>query len=264
MAGTACPTVRQMSFLSHLKGWVFGPLVLGVLGGCHAPEPTLSQLEKGIIYMIPGIEGVNWLTRGSGQALRDGGVKSAIYLYEWRYPMGLLVNLVNYQGNLEQAEELAGSIVEYQQDYPGRPVDIVSYSGGGGLTLMVLEAMPVGCMVRNVILVHPAVDPKYDLREALGHVEGKLVNFYSPWDWLLLGLGTSVFGTIDRHHTFSAGNKGFDLDSMVFDQELWDKVIQRQWEWGMFGTGHYGGHFPIGAYGWTKEYVVPYLVNEDG
>ncbi|MCP4710594.1 MAG: hypothetical protein GY869_18375 [Planctomycetes bacterium] len=264
-------------------------LLFGLLVGCQAPEPTLSQMEQGIVYMIPGIEGVNWLTRSSGKALADGGIESAIYLYEWRIPMGLLVNLVNYQGNLEEAEELARSILEYQEQYPGRPVDIVSYSGGCGLTLMVLEALPADCRVRNVIMVHAAVDPKYDLREALGHVEGKLVNFYSPWDWLLLGLGTSVFGTIDRQHTFSAGNKGFtleSLDSSLEDtpklrlavppkdlsvgmagmarptEELRGKVIQHQWEWGMFGTGHYGGHFPMGSYAWTKEYVAPYLVKE--
>jgi len=261
-----------MKILSYYKIWVIVLLIFVFLGGCHTPEPTSSQLEQGIVYMIPGIEGVNWLTHGSGKALQDSGIKSAIYWYNWRFPLGLLVNLFDYAGNLEQGEELAGSIVEYQEQYPGRPVDIVSYSGGGGLTLMVLEALPEGCMVRNVILVHPAVDPKYDLREALGHVEGKLVNFYSPWDWLLLGLGTTVFGTIDRQHTFSAGNRGFDLGSWAVDEdltgmarvteELRDKVIQQEWEWGMFGTGHYGGHFPIGSYAWTKEYLVPYLVNE--
>ena len=266
---------------------MYGPLIFAFFGGCQAPEPTISQLEQGIIYMIPGIEGVNWLTRGSGQALRDGGVESAIYYYEWRIPMGLLVNLVNYEGNLEEAAELAERIVAYQCEYPGRPVDMVSYSGGCGLTLMTLEALPEGVMVRNVILVQAAVDPKYDLREGLGHVEGKFVNFYSRWDWLFLGLGTSIFGTIDRHHTVSAGNRGFtleSLDSRLTDtpkrslavppkisteemagavraaEELKAKVIQHRWDWGMLGTGHYGGHFPMGSYGWTKEYVLPYLL----
>ena len=140
---------------------------------------------------------------------------------------------------------------------------MVGYSGGGGLIIMIAEALPDGVKLNNAVLVHAAISPDYNLVPALEHIDGKLVNSYSPGDWLVLGLGTRLFGTTDREHTESAGKVGFVIEKAVTDVDLRAKVEQIKWSREMISSGHLGGHATINFYKWNKEYVVPYLLPEN-
>ena len=138
----------------------------------------------------------------------------------------------------------------------------MGYSGGGGLAVMVAEELPEGVRLRNVVLAQPALSPDYDLTRALQRIDGKLVHFHSPHDWLILGLGTRVFGTMDRTKTSASGKNGLDLARVVQDPRLRAKIEQVRWNAGMLGTGHWGGHTGILSYGWNKCCVAPYLLSE--
>ena len=138
--------------------------------GCATPTPTEEQLSSGLIWMFPGVEGGEWLLHEPRRAFRDAGVKSAIYTHKWRYPLGILPNLMDHKGNSEDAVRVAQEIDHYQQQYPGRPIDLVGYSGGGGLAIMVAERLPENVHLRNVVLIHPAVSRDYDLTRALSRV----------------------------------------------------------------------------------------------
>ena len=59
------------------------------------------------------------------------------------------------------------------------------------------------------MLLSPALSPTYDLAPALSAVRREMVVFWSPLDVIVLGLGTRIFGTIDRIKTVSAGLVGF-------------------------------------------------------
>jgi pimeloyl-ACP methyl ester carboxylesterase len=230
--------------------------------GCEATKPTPEQLNNGLIWMFPGIEGGEWSLAGARKAFRDAGVQSAIQTHEWNYPFGWLLNLIDYQANLKTAQEDARQIIQYRRAYPDRPIDLVGYSGGAGVALMVVEALPEDIKVRNVLLVHGAVSPDYNLTEALKRIDGKIINYYSPWDWFILGVGTRLFGTMERVKTDSAGKVGLNPETAIFDPELRPKLIQHRWTKEMFPTGHYGGHFPILSYGWNKNFVAPYLLTD--
>ena len=145
--------------------------------------------------------------------------------------------------------------------HPEAVVDLVGYSGGGGLAIMVAEVLPEGVHLRNVVLAQPALSPDYDLCPALSRIDGKLVNFYSPYDWLILGLGTRVFGTMDRQEVASAGKERFDLRRAVRKPELRGKVEQRGWELRQVADGHFGDHFSILSYWWNRRHVAPYLLD---
>ncbi len=209
--------------------------------------------------MFPGIEGGEWSLGEPRRALRDGGAEGAIRTHQWRWPFGWVLNLTDYKANREDAVGDAEQITEYCKDWPSRPIDLVAYSGGAGVALMVAEELPEDVRLRNIILIHGAVSPDYDLSRALERVDGKIINFCSERDWFMLGVGTSVLGTIDRSYTNSAGKDGFDPDLAVPDAEMREQLEQIFWSSEMISTGHFGGHATIMSYDWTKKYVAPYL-----
>ena len=229
--------------------------------GCgHTPAPTVRQTEVGLVYLLPGIEGGPWSLQWARRAFRDAGVESEIRSYSWKRPFGTLDNLTDYEGNRARAATLADEIATYRQQHAAAVIDIVGYSGGGGLAVMVAEALPEQVRLRNIVLVQAALSPNYDLTPALAHVAGKLVNFYCPTDWLILGVGTKLFGTMDRAKTTSAGKDGFDLECAVLDPAVRARVEQHRWKPEMLRTGHLGNHASILLYSWNKRYVAPYLL----
>ena len=128
---------------------------------------------------------------------------------------------------------------------------------------MVAEALPERVRLRHVILAHAAVSPDYDLEKTVKQLDGKLVNFHSPHDWLLLGLGTQVFGTMDRKFVAAAGKDGFCVQAAIQNPALQSKLEQRTWSWEMLKeSGHLGDHFGMLSYKWNKFYVAPYLMEE--
>ena len=229
-------------------------------GCCHNPAPTVRQTEAGLVYLLPGIEGGPWSLQWARKAFCDAGVESEMRSYSWKRPFGTLDNLTDYEGNRARAAALADEIAIYRQQHAAGAIDIVGYSGGGGLAIMVAEALPEQVRLRNIVLVQAALSPDYNLTPALAHVAGKLVNFYCPTDWLILGVGTKLFGTMDRAKTTSAGKDGFDLKCAVPDPDVRIRVEQHRWKPEMLLTGHVGNHASILLYSWNKRYVAPYLL----
>ncbi len=241
-----------------------GVLLTVMASGCFKPPaPTLHEEERGLVYMFPGIGGGAWYLDQAYRAFRDAGVDSAILIDEWETPFyNALGQLQDYPGNRQHAAKVAHVIAAYRQRQPTAPVDLVGYSAGGGVVVMVVEALPEDVHLRNVVLVQSAVSPTHDLTAVLGHIDGRLLNLYSSCDWLVLGWGTTTFGTVDRAHTESVGKIGFDLEHAVPDSQQRAKVVQEPWQPGMIWTGHLGGHAGILQYGWNRRRVAPNLLSD--
>ena len=234
-------------------------LMLSPAFACTAPDPAQPRdYDHGLIYMFPGIEGGPWQMNRPAAALRDAGVKAAIEVHDWS-KLNWFDNLYNLPANREAATTIAVRIADYTRAHPREPVHLVGYSGGGGLALMVLEALPADVLIDNLVIVQAAVSPRYPLDAALRHLRGKLVNFYCPTDWFTLGVGTSLMGTMDRKFTPSAGKDGFDLDSAVLDPSLRPRVIQNRWNADSLRAGHWGGHLDMIGYEFNRRLVAPSL-----
>lgn len=233
------------------------------MAGCFkAPAPTLREEQRGLVWICPGIGGGAWYLGGAYHAFRDAGVEAEICIQEWDTPFyNALGQLKAYAANRAQAAVAAEKIAEYREQHPWAPIDVVGYSAGGGMALMIVEALPRDVELRNVVLVQAAISPTHDLSDALVRIDGRLVNLYSRLDWFVLGLGTAVFGTMDRKHVASAGKVGFDLETAVPDQEQRAKLVQKPWTLAMICSGHLGNHACILTYGWNKAFVAPYLLD---
>jgi len=255
-------------------GWRIGlPVGLIFLGlvvcGCATSSHsylTQERLETGLVISLDGIGGYDWGPRWLRTGLDEGGVLAAIMIYDWsKGPGGLFVgDLVDENRNHAAANDLARTIATYVAAMPNRPVTIIGHSGGAAVAVWALEALPKDCQVERAILLAPALAPTYNLSRALRAVRNRMYVMYSSADVGLLAAGTAVFGTMDRHHSVSAGLVGFEAPDNLTSEERCEyaKIRQVRWTLDLVRTGHLGGHM-----GWTttrfaREFIAPILIEK--
>lgn len=228
-----------------------------MLGGCAVSSlATADRYANGLVVILPGIEGRSVYNVSIARGLDGGNVPSAIEIFDWGVatPGGFLVNLTALERNKRQAQKLARRISYYQASFPGRPIHLFAHSGGGGIALLALEAMEPGKEISAAYLLGAAVSPDYDLTDALEHTKLGIWNFYSPSDVSFLTVGTSMFGTMDRRHTSSAGAIGFRVPESLDPQSLdlyTNKLHQAPHSRKMAKAGSSGSHF-----GWANQRFV--------
>ncbi|TWT44262.1 Alpha/beta hydrolase family protein [Phycisphaerae bacterium RAS1] len=244
---------------TRIRVFAAATALLALCGCFQPPQPMRQELDDGLIWMFPGVEGGAWSLEGPYRALRDAGASQAVRIHEWWKPLGSIVNLVSYEQNRADAARIAAQIAAYRQEHPRSAVDLLGYSGGGGVAVMVAESLPEDVRLRHIVLVQPALSPDYDLTTALRHVDGRLFNFYSGNDAWILGAGTTVFGTMDRKYVPSAGKESFQAEKCVSDRVLREKLVQVGWSEEWRAAGHMGFHLGILGYEWNRRFVAPLL-----
>jgi pimeloyl-ACP methyl ester carboxylesterase len=239
---------------------------------CTSPE----RLDQGLVLILPGIEGRSFLNLSLLHGLIDAGVPYALEIVDWTTGNKFLTlyHLRSWRRNLRVAQELAGRIVRYQEQHPERPVWIVGHSGGGGMALLAAQALPEGHRLTGLILLAAAVSPRFDLSTARAKVDRGIWSFHSWLDWLFVGLGTSIFGTMDGRHTPAAGMLGFrkcrksrvqspepavcpvGSGLSTLDSELFETGYHPR----MLGAFHWGGHFSCVHRVFVSENIGPVLM----
>jgi len=247
-----------------MPAWLTVASVLVLSGTCgcfRLPAPTLHEEDLGRVYVLPG---VNSATNNYGdpyRAFRDAGVDCAVHISEWdSFTYDMLKQLTDHERNVARAQRVATEIVEYRRAHPDAPVYLVGYSAGGGIAVLIAEALPDDVHLENIVLVQSAISPRYNLSRVLAHVDGRIVCFYSPLDVFVLGLGTGALGTVDRQHTASVGQRGFDVEAAIPDTAQRSRLIQQSWEPSMVWSGHLGNHLSLFSYAWNRKYVAPWLM----
>jgi len=212
-------------------------------------SPVLGA--RGKIILLPGISNQNRELRPLADALKAKRPDVAVDAIRWGPPLQLLDNLTDIDANRAVAQQLADEIAAYRRDNPGSFFEIVGFSGGGGLAALIVDALPEGVMIDRLVLVAAAISPEFPVGARLApHVREVIVNFYSPLDQTV-NVGTTLFGTIDRVHTASAGHTGFDIDD--------PKLVQVRWEPEMIWSGHLGSHVYYQSEAWQRKYLLPWV-----
>jgi len=223
----------------------------------HRGLDMAEREEAGLIVILPGIEGCSSVNDSIARGLVEAGCRAAIRIEDWRRfrPWNPL-HLATLKHNQRQAERIGGVIGDYCRRYPGRPVHLIGHSAGAGMVLFVLESLHADFQVDSALLLAAAVSRHYSLEAATARIRGTLWNFYSPLDLPAVGLGTALFGTMDRRHAVSAGALGFVGCSNA-------RVRQVCFRPAMLNHWNFGGHF-----GWTnalfvRERLAPLLLNSE-
>lgn len=238
----------------------FGPIF-----GRHRIRPldNPERRESGLVIVLSGIEGEGLINHNILLGLADAGLPYALSLFRWTHPIPILSTFHNLRGlkrNLLQAERLAKLIAEYRENFPGRPVHLVGHSGGGAMSILTLERLPDGVNVDSAILCATALSPSYDLSGALRHVNGKVYNLRSTYDWFHLRLATTVLGTVDGKHCISSGAIGFRLPDNATEEtrRLYaERLVEVPFTREMIGSLHLSGHFGCVNRLFVEEWIAP-------
>ncbi len=229
----------------------------------HRPLSCSSRLEHGLIIILPGIEGCSSVNDSIARGLVAGQLSHAIQIIDWRRfrPWNPL-HLAMQRHNRTQARVVAELIVNYQRNFPGQPVHLIGHSAGAGMALFVLEQLREDQAVTSVTLLSAAISRRFDVERLLGRTTAGIWNFYSPLDLPTVGIGTMLFGTMDRRHAVSAGALGFltqNRSSMFSEdsQQQRPRLNQIPYQKSMARSWNFGGHFGSTNAVFVRDNIVP-------
>jgi hypothetical protein len=221
---------------------------------------------QGLVLVVDGVGGFDLCGTALRYVLGAPGLAFAIHVFPWGHGFGRwIADLTDVTNRDDKAVLLAALVRRFRTDRPGYPVFLVAKSGGSGVVIKALEQLDESS-VQRAILLSPALSPEYDLTGAMGALSGELVVFWSPFDIIFLGVGTRLFGTVDRVRSPSAGLLGFRIPSAADKDPAgtqrasqYTKLRQIRWSPRMAATGYLGGHFGPDSPVFLKNYVVPLL-----
>ena len=250
--------------------------------GCHnqppaaavrvpASGPTTSRSAASVAHAIkplehyhlhlPGIGGYRNIDRRLLVGLEDGGVRGEISHYDWTTADPGLGSLLARKRNNEEATNVAQIILEHYRANPSGHITLSAHSGGAGILTWALEQLPADVMVDSVVLMAPALSPSYDLSKALHHVRGHMYVFSSEHDVAVLGIGTSMFGTIDGVKTEAAGKVGFKMPTTA-ESAQYEKLVQMPYDRDWSKYDNWGEHIGTMSREFGREVIAPLLVGE--
>ena len=239
-------------------------LAAALSAGCSVSDlKTPQRIDKGLVIILPGMEGRSSWNYDLARGLDEGGVKYAIEIYDWGTPIpgAMILNVVDIERNQRVAADIKDHVLAYRREHPRRPVHLIGHSAGGGMAILATEQLPAGEPVSSVVLLAAALSPSHDLSPALRHSQYGVFNYYSPLDVAFLGAGTTVAGTVDREHKLAAGAVGFDQPSDPAARQLYaEKLHQIKWDPEMRWSGNFGGHVDWTRRAFVRQYLAS-LVN---
>jgi hypothetical protein len=272
-AGTALAATQgkncQMTSLTSRVVEPFLRLVYGPpLPGRTALPATAGQVENrtpgGLVLVADGVGGFDVCGTAMRYVLAAEKLPYAVEVFPWGHGFGRWhADLTNTGNRDEKAGLLAESVRQYKAERPMDPVFLVAKSGGAGIVVKALERVDEK-QVELAVLLAPALSPAYDLSLALRAVRHKMVVFWSPLDVFMLGMGTKVFGTVDRVRSVGAGLVGFRTPATggklnENNGGAYDKLRQIHWRPRMAATLYLGGHFGTDSPLFLRKYVAPLL-----
>jgi hypothetical protein len=217
----------------------------------------------GLLIVVGGVGGLDWCGVAVRHVVKIARMPYAVQLFPWGH--GFLrwhADLTSIANRDARAARLAETIRRFKTEHPIGRVVMVAKSGGSGVGVKALELLDEDT-VECAVLLAPALSPRYDLTTALRAVRREMVVFWSPLDMIVLGLGTRLFGTVDRVRTVGAGLVGFRFpagDAQDTNQNrAYRKLRQIRWHPRMAATGNFGGHLGPDCPLFLRRYVVPLI-----
>jgi len=229
-------------------------------GGRWIKRLEPERLDRGLVLILPGIEGRSLLNVSVMAGLLDAGLPYAMEIVDWTTGFILLAiyHLRAWKRNYLVAGRIVERVVEYRRKYPGRPVWLIGHSAGGAMALRAAELLSGRQKLTGIVLLAPAMSSRYSCEAAIARTERGIWNFYSAGDVLFLGFGTIVFGTFDGRHGPSAGCIGFDhrTEPRV---AIECRLRQIPYRLQMISQFNLGGHFGCVHRVFVAETIAPIL-----
>ena len=254
-----------------LRAWIISCAALLCLSGAFVTrvalldaKPIIATRENANEYLLhlPGIAGERTLDREFIRGIRDGGFTGTLEIYDWTERDPGLSALRSRKRNEKQAALVAKKIERLLTDRPTLKIRLVGHSGGTGIAAWALERLPDGMQVESLALIAPALSQGYDLSKALEHVRGKAFAFTSEHDSIVLGAGTTLFGTIDGRKEEASGLRGFTMPPGA-DEQQYEKLVAMPYNSGWMNWGNIGDHIGPMRRTFARVVISPMLQDRD-
>jgi pimeloyl-ACP methyl ester carboxylesterase len=247
------------------RSWLlfFLPLIAAVASGCASAPGRLSGVASSAanphvhLLHVPGIGGAQSEDREMLTALRRGGFNGSLEMYDWTGGEAPVPAYFDRQRQSTEPRSLAGNITTLRTTNPADQIILTAHSAGAAIVVWALEQLPAGVQVDDVVLMAPALSPQYDLRPALAHVRNRMIVLCSERDLLVLGVATTIFGTIDGAHSNAAGLVGFQVPPRA--EVPYQKLTQLPYQTAWWNLGDDGGHTGAQAPAFVSEVLTPLL-----
>jgi len=236
-------------------------ILKGLFRVLHGPTPAAlpASERSGLVLIADGVGGLDLCGTGLVHAAAKAGFPHEIRVICWGHGFGRWHrDLTNVENHRVRAAEIVEQVIDFHAKKPGAPVFLVGKSGGTGVVVRAMENLPENS-IEATVLLSSALSPEYDLSKALRAVRRDMTVFWSPLDVLILGVGTRIFGTIDRRNAMSAGLVGFRLPKQLDESSRvqYSKLKQIRWSPTMASTGYLGGHIGPDSPAFLRKYVLP-------
>ena len=232
------------------------------MGTVVLDDKDTSDESFGLALVADGIGGLDLCATSLKIVAANDRRLPRVKTLSWGHGFGRwLADLTDRSHHEIMADEIARVVQSFRQAKPNEPVYLIGKSGGTGLVVWALERLPENS-IETVVLLAPALSTGYDLSLAARAVRREIVVFWSPLDFVILGLGTRIFGTVDGVRAVAAGLRGFRLP--LNDPLVAKKLRQVRWHPEMARTGYLGGHIGPDLPGFLKRYVAPLLTAQKG
>lgn len=227
--------------------------------------PSTGPIEREAVFILDGVGGFQFMPLLIRRVIREENWPLGTIWYRWQcgLPVEIWTDLMWHSRNRRQAECLADRISRFRENHPSARIHIVAYSGGCGVAVFACEKLQSRALVDTMVLACPAISPTYNLAPALRAVT-RCYALFSGRDNVILGLGTTVFGTVDRRFTRAAGMTGFTRpgDLSVVEAREYEKLRQIEWSPALRKYGHRGGHTGWANLPFLREHLMPLLRGE--
>lgn len=228
------------------------------------PE-SVGPVEREAVLILDGVGGFQFMPLLIRRVVREENWPLGTLWYRWQcgLPVEIWTDLMWHSRNRRQAECLAGIITRFRDQHPHSRIHLVAYSGGCGIAAFTCERLAPLRMVDTMVLACPAISPTYNLAPALRAVN-RCYALVSRRDNVILGAGTTVFGTVDRRFTCAAGMAGFRLPPglSASDAAEYEKLKEIEWTPELRKFGHRGGHTGWANLPFLREHLLPLLRGE--
>lgn len=228
------------------------------------PE-SAGPTSQEVIFVLDGVGGFQFVPLVVRKAFRMDGVNIGTIVVRWQFGLigEIWTDLMWRSRNERQAAKLADRIQSFRTANPDVTIHVVAYSGGCGVALWACERLRPEVGVETLLLVCPAVSPTFNLAPALQNVR-RCYALVSRKDSIILGVGTSIFGTTDRKFSSSAGRLGFRRPTGLSreDEACYDRLRQIEWSPDLRRLGNLGGHAGWASVAFLREHLVSLLCGQ--
>ena len=231
----------------------------------HGIPASVGSVEHEVVFILDGVGGFQFVPLMVRRALRENGAAIGTIAYRWQFglPGELCTDLMWHRRNRLMAARLARAILAFRRRHPRAVIHLLGHSGGAAIAIWACEFLRGRGGVTTLVLLGPALSPTYDLRRALRSVQ-RCYTMVSRRDRWMLGVGTRLFGTMDRRFCVAAGRVGFRPPTVPSSEDglTYDRLQEIHWTPSLAGDGHHGGHTGWARVSFLRRHLLPILHGE--